>query len=221
MYNKVGKLFSIQSPVLGVFGTSQRQGKFTLQLLLRKWFIDKGYEVGQLGTEPESILFGMDEIFPFGHESTVNLSGEDSIEYLNLLMHQIDARGKELIIVGCQSGLIPANYFNVHQFTVSQINFLMGTLPDIVILCVNKFDEVDYIKRTIGAIESIVDCKVIALAMSQIVSDSFFRKHMADEEELRKCATKLYDAIGIPVFQIKEDEVDEIGNKIIECLSDK
>ena len=34
--NRFGKLYRCPKPVLGIFGTSSRQGKFTLQLYLRK-----------------------------------------------------------------------------------------------------------------------------------------------------------------------------------------
>lgn len=62
-----GKLYRQTKHVLAVFGTSSKQGKFTLQLLLREKLMKKGYLVGQLGTEPSSLLFGMDECFHFGY----------------------------------------------------------------------------------------------------------------------------------------------------------
>lgn len=218
-FNKKGKLYSIQSPVVGIFGTSQRQGKFTLQLLLRKWFQDKGYILGQMGTEPQSALFHMDEIFPFGYEAQMHLSGDEQIEYLNFLMHKIDRKKVDLIIVGCQSGFVPANYYNVFQYPVNQINFLLGTLPDVIVLCVNVFDETEYIKRTILAMESLADSKVIALVISKIVPDSFFRKRMATEEEIAQCAIKLKAEIGILVFTMDEREISKLGVQIVDFLS--
>lgn len=44
-----GKLYKISTPVLGVFGTSSKQGKFTLQLILRQLLLQNGYTVAQLG----------------------------------------------------------------------------------------------------------------------------------------------------------------------------
>lgn len=41
----------------------------------------------------------------------------------------------------------------------------MGTLPDAVVLCVNPFDDRDYIRRTIQFIESATEGKVIALCL--------------------------------------------------------
>ena len=39
--NRMGKLYRISKPVFGFFGTSSQQGKFTLQLELRKMFLKK------------------------------------------------------------------------------------------------------------------------------------------------------------------------------------
>ena len=58
---------AVDVPVVGVFGTSSQQGKFTLQLALRQKLIEQGYNVGQLGTEHHSALFGMDFSFPMGY----------------------------------------------------------------------------------------------------------------------------------------------------------
>lgn len=46
-----GKLYRISKPIIGVWGTSSNQGKFTLQLYLRKRFMQDNYVVGQIGTD--------------------------------------------------------------------------------------------------------------------------------------------------------------------------
>lgn len=56
--NQFGKLYLVNKPVICVAGTSSSQGKFSLQLSLREKFISAGYRIGQLGTEPTSLLFG-------------------------------------------------------------------------------------------------------------------------------------------------------------------
>ena len=71
-------------PVLGVFGTSPSQGKFTLQLRLREHLAALGLTVGQVGTEHQSLLFGMDDGFPLGHVNAVHLDPADWPEYLDL-----------------------------------------------------------------------------------------------------------------------------------------
>ena len=74
----------VDVPVLSVMGTSSQQGKFTLQLALRHRLIQKGYKVGQIGTEHHSRLFGMDAAFPMGYASPLKLPFQHYIPYFGL-----------------------------------------------------------------------------------------------------------------------------------------
>ena len=85
-----------------ISGTGSQQGKFSLQLKLRNKFIQGGYKVGQLGTEPSSLLFGIDEVFPSGYGSVVNLSEEEIISRVNSQMHSIEEKNPDIILVGTQ-----------------------------------------------------------------------------------------------------------------------
>ena len=58
----------------------------------------------------------------------------------------------------------------LHIMPLPQYELLMGTLPDAVVLCVNPFDDRDYIRRTIQFIESATEGKVIALCLSPLWS---------------------------------------------------
>ena len=163
--NKFGKLYLTKSPVLGVFGTTRKQGKFTVQLQLRYLFEDAGYTVGQLGTEPSSKLFGIDKVFAFGYNPIVSQDQFENLDYVNTLMHQIDEKNPDSLLVGAQSGTIPQGYYNLGQILLEQYAFLLATKPDAVVLVVNVDDRSDYIRRTIMAVQSLVSCRVIALAM--------------------------------------------------------
>lgn len=163
--NLMGKLYGISVPVVGVFGTSPKQGKFSLQLALRLYFMNLGYQVGGLGTEPSSLLFGLDEVYPMGYESSVEISGTDAITMVNCLMHNIDIKGEDIIFVGSQSHSVPFNTGNIGLYPISQHELLIGTEPDAIILCINPFDDIIYIKRTIAYLESYIQTKVLALSM--------------------------------------------------------
>ena len=71
----------------------------------------------------------------------------------------------DIMIIGCQSGTVPMIFNNIKQMTNRQLSFLLGIMPDVVILCVNPDDEIAYIERTIKAIEGVADCRVLALAL--------------------------------------------------------
>ena len=163
--NRFGMLYRISRPVVGVFGTSSKQGKFTLQLKLRELFEMEGLNVGQIGTEPSSLLFGMDYVFPMGYNSTVHIKEFDVVRYLNYITNELCLRNKDIIIVGSQSGTVIYDTGNIIQYNLSQYEFLVGTQPDAVVLCINPFDTVDYIARTVKFIESSVECKVIAFVV--------------------------------------------------------
>lgn len=163
--DRFGKLYEITCPVLGIFGTGSKQGKMTLQLILRKLFLSNGYRVGQIGSEPSSLLFGMDDVFPFGYNEKFSLNGTDLIEAVNDSLNRIQDKGVDLIIAGCQSGTVPYSLMNIRYATCRQLDFLFGLHPDRVVLCANLFDDLEYIDRTVRSIEALVPCKVIAVVL--------------------------------------------------------
>lgn len=160
-----GKLYRNPKPVLGVFGTSSRQGKFSLQLILRKYLSNLGYTVGQIGTEPTAALFGMDAGFHFGYNTNTDVVRYDTVSYLNQKINEIVRKDVDLIIAGCQSRSLPVDFGNVNSYTFSQEEFLFAVQPDVFILCVNPWDDLEYIGRTILFLESAVCGKVIALVV--------------------------------------------------------
>lgn len=161
--NKFGMMHAISKPVLGVYGTSSKQGKFTLQLGIRREMLKRGYRIGEIGTEPTAALFGMEYCYPMGYERSVNTSGIDNVRLLNEMVFQLTNQNIDLILTGSQSGTITYSNQNSSLFNISQYEFLQGTWPDAVILCVNGYDDVDLIHRTINFIESACDTKVIAI----------------------------------------------------------
>ncbi|WP_124100603.1 DUF1611 domain-containing protein [Ruminococcus sp. Marseille-P6503] len=159
-----GKLFVSNKPIVGVFGTSSKQGKFTLQLQLRKKFIEIGYKVGQIGSEPTSCLFGFDYQFAYGYNSSVDIYNYEFIQAINQAIHNIESSNADLIIVGGQSSLIPYDYYLTSNLSLESNNFFMSVLPDITILLVNLNDDIDYIKRTCLYAESF-NSRVVAIVV--------------------------------------------------------
>ncbi len=174
-----GKLYRQGKPVLGVFGTSSRQGKFTLQLKLRTEFLNRGYRVAQIGTEPNALLFGMDAVFPVGYHSAVSINRKDTVAYLNKVLHEISSDA-DIILVGGQSGTVIRDEGNLDNYNFTQIDFLYATQPDAVILCINVFDDLDVIHRTKQFIEAAVGCRVLAL----VVFPFHYRKEDTSYQQL-------------------------------------
>lgn len=220
-YHNYGKMYLTNIPVLGIFGTSSKQGKYTLQLMLRRLFINDGYSVAQIGTEPTSVLFGMDYAFPMGYNSTVRTKSNDNIRILNNFVHNCEKKSPDIIIVGSQSGTCPYNVYNLKLFTLPQIEFLLGTQPDLVILNVNVCDNLNYIRRTIKTIEGVVDSKVIAIVLyPRKVSEKVeMISSLTADEQYHEYKHLLGEQFNIPVFDLEVSEVKLLYNCIIDYLS--
>ena len=220
--NRMGMLYRISKPVLGIFGTSSRQGKFTLQLKLREIMLQQGYKVGQIGTEPSSLLYGMDYCFPMGYNSSVYIKEFDVIRYINSIINDLCLKDKDIILIGSQSGTIPYDTGNIMQYNISQYELLIGTNPDCVILCINPFDDMEYVERTVHFIESSANCKVISLVVFPMdIEDNwtaiYGSRKLLKNEKYTSIKTVLQNKLGIPVLKLGcEDDM----NTIVEIITD-
>jgi len=208
--NRFGKLRSVGKPVLGILGTSSQQGKFTLQLRLRQMFFADGYKVAQLGTEPQSQLFGFDRVFPTGFNSTVKTHGIQSITLLNEYIWEISKDDADIVLIGSQSGTVPYEFTHLSQFPLYQDEILLGTQPDYIVLCINPHDDIDYISRSIKYIEGLIETKVIALVLFPVILDNpsasyRSKKRLLDRTEAFNIAEGLERSLGLNVYLLNDE----------------
>ena len=205
-----GSECAVDAPVVGVFGTSSQQGKFTLQLALRQKLIEQGYKVGQLGTEHHSALFGMDFSFPMGYAAPRDLPLQYYGPYLDYKMREINAAKKpDIMLVGCQSGTIPYDVANHNSHTEPSIHFLLGTKPDACILVVNSADSDAYIQDTLDGIRILGKAPVILLAMSDkekharsVYGKTWVSARPMSEDEIQGHLERLEASFGLPAVAI-------------------
>lgn len=222
---KIGKLHKIQTPVLGIFGTSSKQGKFTLQLLLRRIFMKNGYDISQISSEPTGILFGIDETIPFGFNSNNKLTDYEFINHLNNVLNKLDKKNSDIIIVGSQSATVTQSFNHLGHFAIKQIEFLMGTMPDAVVLCVNPNDDIDFISRTINTIENIIPTRVIAIVIYPFVYKNGWNLYNGNleklnDEQIQYLIKKYKENFDIPCLSIdNEENIFTLFNLIIEHFS--
>jgi len=214
------KLRKISLPCVGVFGTSSKQGKFSLQMELIRSLKKLGYKVGSIMTEPSGYLFGADFVFPMGYNSTVDLNLYEYITCLNDQMWQIEKKEKDIVIVGCQSGTIHYDNSNLNQFAISQYGFLLGTNPDVFILCINAFDESEYIGRTIRYLNSMGQGKVIALAILPIVREQTlsglpFKSRRMSQSEINRLKERIRKQFRLPIYTIGTTDIVELVGQIV------
>lgn len=207
--NSFGKLYKISKPVVGIFGTSSQQGKFSLQLTLKRELEICGYDVGTIGTEPHSLLFNFDTVFPMGYNSTVELKGNEVVLYLNNEINKLCQIGKEIILVSTQAQIIPFYCNNILEFPVIQYQFALGTMPDAIILCVNYHDEIPYIRNSIYALMGLTDAQIIALVVYPITYSSMTGgeiKQKITYDEFKEKACELHKEFQMPVYMLGEQQ---------------
>ena len=133
-------------------------------------------------------MTALDELFMNDKERAENKLPKIFDMVLNDMIHSCDISSPDIIIAGSQSGTISIANANVSMMMTNQYEFLLGIWPDAVILCVNDFDDIDYIKRTVMFIESSIKCKVIAM----IIFEGSLKKGdtSLNISELKKCLDK-------------------------------
>ena len=223
--DQFGKLYEISKPILGFFGTSPKQGKMTTLLLTKNYLQSQGYFVGSLGTEPNSLLLGLDEQYNMGFNSTVQLAGDNAIEYVNGLMHNIELKNPDIILVGSQSQTVCMNSGNLGFYPHTQYEFLLGTQPDSFIININVFDENEYILRTVRFLESACGGTVLCLIVFPVQYDNY-QGHLIgkgtiySQEILKKEVERITKITNKPVFLLNDDTGKKIGELCIQYFGE-
>lgn len=220
---RFGKLYKTDKPILSVIGTNSSQGKFSLQLSLRKKFMELGYRVGQLGTEPSAPLFGYDEVFHCGYNGQIKLDIPQTFIAVNDMIWNITQKDVDLIIAGTQSGFLAYNDYNAMMFPAYHQIFFSALQPDAIILCINPFDEMEFVERTIKAAEGLSGGKVIGIVCFPIdISDSWqgnfgvkTRISTEKENDIKNKYSLCHDDIKVYMLD-KSDEINDLLSKCID-----
>lgn len=221
--NNYGKLFVFNSPIIGVFGTGPKQGKFSLQLMLRDFLTSIGYTVANFGTEPTAKLFNLEASYPCGYNSSVNISGEDAISYVNKEIAKIDHSNPDLIIVGSQSQTIQTSEGNIGFYNYNQYEIILGAQPDAYFLCVCINDDINYILRTIHFLEAINESKVIGIILFPYVYENnngilTDKRIKVNDEEVQLFIESLNEKTSKKVISFLSPDIKEI---LLSCIQER
>lgn len=220
------KMHKISLPVVGVFGTSSKQGKFSLQLSLKRELSKRGYSVGHISTEPSGYLFDSDYVFHFGYGAEIDLKSWEIISILNEMVWQTEIRKRDILITGCQSGTIHYDISKINDCAIYQYAFALGTLPDFIVLCVNPHDDTAYIKKTIDFINSIDVGKVCALVIfpmeaKETLAGIRFQIEEIDIHRMQVIKENWSESFGIPAYSLNsKNDVDKLCDNIINFFSE-
>lgn len=200
---KFGMLYHFKTPIVLCLGTSNKQGKFTLQLQIRYLMQEKGVKIGQIGTEPTSLLYDMDDMLITGYLGKDDVEPHHFLEFVNEKVNCLDVRDNQILFLGSQSAFLPVEFNNSEWVDVRQFLLLIGAMPDGVILSVNAWDSVEFISRCIQTIESMGKTKVFMLAlyafdmMTDYVVDT--QKRKLSLEEINEVKRK-FSQFNIPII---------------------
>lgn len=98
----------------------------------------------------------------------------------------------------------------------------MNTNPDVIILCVNYFDDIEYIARTVNYAQALTSSKVVALSLFPFErayswNSTSSNMKLVDEKRLTKRKNEIESQVGIEVFLQKQTNL--LCEKIIDYLS--
>ena len=226
-YSHQGRFWMHATPIIGIFGTSSKQGKYTLQICLDELLKQRGYTTGLLSTEPNGWLMGMDAVYNFGYGNSISLSEKECIVLLNQILHYIEKeKTPDVIIAASQSGTIPYNNYIPSCISIAQTAFLHGLTPDAVILCINMDDDISYIERTISHIEAYVNTKVVCIVVYPFVNNikygSFaIKKKVVDITLYDALRTQVAKSFSGAIVFAHDLEFSEVANVIVDYLADE
>lgn len=209
-YKNNFKLHKTTIPVVGVFGTSSKQGKFTLQREIIHGLSKLGYQVGAISTEPSGYLFDSDFVFHFGYHADIQLQPWQCSAILNEMIWDTQLTGKDILVTGCQSGILHYSSDNINNFSIYQYAFLLGTLPDFQILCINPHDDLEYVQRSIEFLNSVDEGEVCAIAIFPMravvtLSGIGYKMEQINVQDMQMLKKELASYFNVPIY--------EIGNK--------
>ena len=188
LFKHVHSFIPIKKPVLGIFGTSSKQGKLTLQNSMRHEFYRQNINCYHFSTEHQASILGANMTFADGYQNnlTIEVDLKTKIRVLKSLMVYIDnTSNADIILVGGQSWVIP---YDIKQQTFMRYAvFLEAIQADCSILVINPlFDAVDYVRDTLSVLKSLYKCKILAIAFSDytpyLINNRIKYKHLTNEE---------------------------------------
>ncbi len=218
---RFGKLYLTDKPIITVIGTNSKQGKFTLQLYLRKKFTELGYSVGQIGTEPSALLFGFDEVFHCGYNGQVDLDACQTYIAINDMIWNITQKDVDLILAGTQSGLLAYNDHNAMMFPTYHQTVFSALQTDAILLCINPYDDINFVERIIKTAEGLSGGQVLGVVCFPVNNANNWKGNFgkqvristAEEFELKQ----KYALKNIPVYMLdKPEELDMLVSRCVD-----
>ena len=144
------------------------------------------------------------------------------MSYLNAKINEMCLKGKDLILVSSQAQIVPYYCNNLMEYPLLQYHFSLGVKPDAIIMCVNYYDDIQYIQNSVYALMGLTDTDIVAFVVFPITyEDSYYygKKVAISETQFQSKAKELYDTFHVPVYLLNEEQISELCNTVIDKFS--
>lgn len=129
----VEKIYTINTPIILVAGTSERANKFEVQLNLREKLQNMGYKVSQIGTRHYCEVMGFHSFPSFMYSNSVTES--EKVSLFNYYVKNIERReSPDVIIIGVPGGIMPFNQQFTNKYGILAYEISQAVVPDTVVL---------------------------------------------------------------------------------------
>lgn len=213
----------INTPVIFVFGMSQKTNKFDIQLSLRKNFLERGYQVSQIGSRNYCELMGFHSFPCF---MNAKLQESVKIRLFNRYIKEIEnTEAPDVIIIGIPGGIFPinkkfTNYYGIYAYEISQ-----AVMPDAAVFsCLYDEFTQDYFQLISTSIKNRFGFEVDCFN----ISNHFFDWNKSESQSKEIYVTVQSDAVDERIGETKAQGIvignslnKESAKEMADCLLDK
>lgn len=91
-------------------------------------------------------------------------------------------------------------------------------MPDAVVICINYYDELDYIRNTVYTIKGLTDASLIAFVMYPMtyLNEWSNVKRRITYEEFDESAEELRRIFDVPVYLFGEQHIENLCQDIVD-----
>ena len=219
-------IHDIEVPVIFVLGDGERTRKFETQLALRKYFIDRGYKVSQIGSRGYCELMDFHSMPTFIFEPRLEM---EKIYLFNNYIKNIELTEKpDVIIVGVPGGIMSINNNNAAYCGITAYELSNAVSPDTAVFCMyyagwekDYYDDLKLIvKHRLGFdVQDFVlsNVKIDWLGMNEDMNKLKFIYLGNDKIELQKKELK---SQSVPIYNIvNKEDADELCSDVLNMLA--
>ncbi len=216
--NFKSSILNIDTPIITVMGMLPNIQKFDIQLYLRKYFLDAGYNVLQIGSNTDCELLGFYSMPDFMYDS--NFNETTKILKFNRFVQILERVHKpDIIIIGIPNAILPYSKNSNFNFGIEAYEILNAIQSDYNILSLpnGEYND-DYYKDIENLCKYRYNTSLDSIFISQFVPISNTTESL--EFIFAKTEERVNKSNIMPIYNIKSLENGKFFNYIISILEE-